>query len=74
MLDEVCGNPRHAWHDSARSWGSRVARVEGESRYSAEGRVSGVRRVEGRQFPFPYVARPLQQHRLRPGTCACPYR
>jgi hypothetical protein len=51
MLDEVCRRPRHAWHDSARSWGSRVLRVEGGCRYSVEGPVSGVRCVAGRQFP-----------------------
>ena len=73
MPDEVYERPRHAWHDSARSCGSRVVREEGERRCSAEGRMSVERRVGGRQFLSPYVARPLQQPHLRLETCACPY-
>jgi hypothetical protein len=73
MLDEVCGRPRHASHDSARSWGSRVVQVEGGCRYSVEDCVSGLQCITGRQFLSPYVACPLQQHCLRPGTCAYPY-
>jgi hypothetical protein len=72
MLDEACESPHRAWHDSARSWGSRVVRVGGVCRYLAVGLLSGVRRVEARPFLSPYAARLLQQHRHRPGTCAFP--
>ena len=73
MPGEVYGSPHYAWRDSARSWGSRVVRGGGGCRSQVVGRVNGAQSVEARRFRSPYVARPPQRCRRRPGTCAFPY-